>query len=268
MSRAPLELLVVTALLMSAAAPPLLAEPPLSAADSQDGTGAAALAGVQLASRAGESAPGGQPTASEGGGFDPLALFRGARRVFAGNDVTLTQAQRQRLQGMRPALSELSGPDGAFGYDDVPDVVKSLEPQLSQRVRQEISRRANAEIQKGRFPAVRGIFVRGHLNRNYCNYFEKGMGQARGMVDSGLGEFLGGVGTERGQVPQSPFVKRNLTLSQLDDFRAGAETLREIDRARNAPVRVVFPRGFGVRDLDSLLENPNRVPPGGKVRMR
>ena len=66
MSRAQLDDLVATALLMSAAAPRLLAEPPLSAADSQDGTGAAALAGVQLASRAGAGVIFGAGKASSG----------------------------------------------------------------------------------------------------------------------------------------------------------------------------------------------------------
>ncbi len=171
------------------------------------------------------------------------------------------------MEGMRPALVGLAGPDGMFNRSDLADVTRSLEPDLAGRVRQEIHRRAEQKINQGRFPGLRRGFVNMHVNRNYGTYFRKGMGQARGMVGDGMEEFFTGVGVD-GQAVPAQYSNRNIRLADLDGFRAGAETLREIDKARNARVRVLFPRGFGVSDLDSILADPNRRPPNGVVRMK
>ncbi|MBI3893415.1 MAG: hypothetical protein HY303_18000 [Candidatus Wallbacteria bacterium] len=191
----------------------------------------------------------------------------GLRRSLSGNPVTLTDDQRGRLEGMRPALTGLAGADGMFNRGDLPDILSSMEPQLADRVREEISRRAEAKIDEGLLPFLRRPLVNMNVRNNYCNYFNGGMDQARGMLTNGLEEFFTGVGVE-GTAPAGAPTTRGVTLDQLDSFRSGAETLRQIDRIRNAPVRVVFPRGFGVADLESILANPNQVPPNGVIRPR
>ncbi len=189
------------------------------------------------------------------------------RQQIAGNDVTLTDSQRGALEGMRPALVQLAGDDGMFNRADMSDVISSLEPALRRRVNSEIDRRAQANIDKGLFPRVRSIFVNAHVNNNYQDYFTGGMGTARSMVSNGLEEFFTGVGVD-GTGTQGQSTWRDLDLDKMEKFRAGAETLQEIDKIRNARVRAVFPNGFGVADLDAFLADPNSPPPNGKITLK
>lgn len=186
------------------------------------------------------------------------------RRSVAGNPVTLTDQERRTLTGMRPALVELSGTYGRFNRADMLDVTASLQAPIAAQVRSEIARRKEANIRSAPVPFIRRGLANLHMRRHYSGYFTGGMETGNTQLRTGMEEFFQGVGVQ-GSGTSQPSARRNLDLTRMREFELGARTLQGIDRRRDAPFRVDFADGFGPADVDSLLADPNAMPPNGRL---
>lgn len=181
-----------------------------------------------------------------------------ARRYFAGDPVTLSEEERTNLRNMRPVLVEMAGSDGLFNRADRPDIMSSLGCDIASRVDAGIRAESRSRGIIGKIVIAVG--------RNGIESREED--KAFGRVSSGLGQFFDGAGIE-GQDGCGTGQTRNLSTYALEEgFTRGARTLEAIDARRNGNVKVVFPRGFGVADLDSIIADPNRRPPNGVIKMK
>lgn len=182
----------------------------------------------------------------------------------ASQGVKLSDEERAQIAQASGVLDRLAGADGMWNQGDLKNNVRQLEASgdLNKAVNQEIGKRWGQELGK-RGPLGKAL-VNGHMRRNYGNYQQQGMGQARQMAEGQLKQGIQQAGTRpnAGHSAEKaselgPEAAKNagkpISRGEMEQFQKAMEMLQSKSKEQGLP-QVSFPNGVPASFLQAIKD--------------